>query len=167
MQEDMLRWLNRVFLIHIFLLSQECPVQFNEKSEFLSPHKIFGTAFWFSQNLDETFGISHKSHLTRDVFSAKSFSFVGIVSICTTHYLLSRSLSALAADWVASLGTKRKEKDLISSAPQIQSNYTNGTALLLSWNLLPIPRLFHHDAGSRDIGWPLAQGSAGVVLCQY
>ena len=44
---DTLPWLNRLFLIHIFLLSQEFPVQFNEKSEFLSPHKIFGTVFDF------------------------------------------------------------------------------------------------------------------------
>ena len=108
---ETLRWLNRVFLIHIFKLSQECPMSNLTRNQNSSRDKIFGTVF--SQNLN---GLWHRSR-----FCGKSFSFVAIVSICTN----------ISPHWHRTEVLHRrgqKGRDLKSFATQINPNNT----LLLS-----------------------------------
>ena len=116
---DTLPWLNRLFLIHIFGLSQEFPVQFNEKSGFLSPHKIFGTVFDFPQIWRKLWALA-TNLIWLETFLVQKVS--PLSNCCCT---ITISLSALAANRVASSETKRKLKrfDIFLSRLNSQSNY--------------------------------------------
>ena len=100
---ETLRWLNRVFLIHIFKLSQECPMSNLTRNQNSSRDKIFGTVF--SQNLNGLW--PPISFLWKKFF------------LCCDCFDLHQYLSALAPDWgAASSGTKRKRFEILHNPGQ-------------------------------------------------
>ena len=114
-----LPWLNRLFLIHIFGLSQEFPVQFNEKSGFLSPHKIFGTVFDFPQIWRKLWALATNLIWLETFLVQKVSPLFGLFSICTTHYLTLRVGSGLSCI----LGDKKETEKIWYLFARPQSNY--------------------------------------------